>query len=101
MLSRSSGIRSRRSLNTPATSGTRSRCHGSMTVVAASGSSPTIDRTLSRVARAIGKPENIVIEPIFFVPHAIWPHLIHGVRDQKEMFSELGGHVLEIGIVGR
>ena len=34
--------------------GTRSRCHGSTTVVAQSGSSPTIDRTLSRVALPSG-----------------------------------------------
>ena len=35
--------------------GTRSRCHVSMTVVAHSGSSPTIERTLSRVALPSGR----------------------------------------------
>ena len=42
-------------LNRAVACGTRSRCHGSITVVAQSGSSPTIERTLSRVALPSGR----------------------------------------------
>ena len=39
----------------PSIFGTRSRCQGSTTVVAHSGSSPTSERTLSRVADPSGR----------------------------------------------
>ena len=54
MVAASSGIRRRRSCIAAIARGTRSRCHFSITVVAHSGSSPTIERTLSRVALPSG-----------------------------------------------
>src|SRR5580692_9717353 len=49
---------------------------------------------------AVGKPQNIVIEPIFFVPHPIGSRLIHSASDPKEMTRKLYRHVFEIGILG-
>ena len=66
-----------RSRNIAAACGTRSRCHGSMIVVAQSGSRPTMERTFSRAALAIGITQNVVVETVFFVPHAVRSHLIH------------------------
>jgi hypothetical protein len=50
---------------------------------------------------AIGKPQDVVLEPILFVPHATRAGLIDAAGDPKEMVKELDGHVFEEGVVGR
>ena len=54
--------------------GIRSRCHGSIIVVAHSGNSPTIERTFSRWP-CRREAQNIVIETVFLVPHSLWTFL--------------------------
>src|ERR1700751_3000505 len=48
---------------------------------------------------AVGKSQDIVVESIFFIPHTIWPHLIHGASDPQEMAPKFDRHVFEGGIV--
>src|SRR5208337_4881439 len=54
IVSLSSGIRRMRFMIHSSARGMRSRCHASITVVAHRGRSPTIERTLSRVAMPSG-----------------------------------------------
>ncbi len=94
-------MRRRRSWNIAVTPGTLSRCQGSMTVVAQSGSKPTMERTLRRVALTIGMAQDVVVKPVLLVPHAIRPHLVHGAGDPQEMVDELRRHIAVVGILGR
>ena len=86
-------MRSQRSCRVFTMRGTRSRCHGSITVVAHSGSRPTMERTLSRAGTAIGKTQDVVVEAIFLIPHTFRSHLIHSARDPEEMLHKLDRHV--------
>ena len=65
----SSGVRRMRCRKCATIFGTRSRCHGSTTVVAQIGSSPTSDRTFSRVAPG-RQAQHVVVEAVLLVPHA-------------------------------
>ena len=49
---------------------------------------------------AIGQPEQVVIEAILFVPHAVIPGPVHGRGNKVEMLDELEDHVLVDGILG-
>ena len=48
---------------------------------------------------AVWQPENIVEEAVLFVPHArVATEVRHRRPDPEEVFAELEGHVLVIGI---
>ena len=56
---------------------------------------------MSPSCATIGKTQDVVVEPVLFVPHATRSHLIHGVCDPKEVVAKLDGHGFEEGVVGR
>ena len=71
-----------------------------MTVAAQSGSSPTIERTLSRVAAAVGQPQQVVVEAVLLVPHARpVPGLFMAAAIQQKVLDELEDHVLVGAVV--
>ena len=79
----------------PSACGTRSRCHGSITVVAHSGRSPTIERTLSRVRAAVGQAQHVVVEAVLLVPHAVRPRRCSSPRRcSRKCSTNLIDHVL-------
>src|SRR4030095_327263 len=47
---------------------------------------------------AVGKTQHVVIEPVFFVPHAAAADAIERVGNGEEMVDEFHGHVIERGI---
>src|SRR3979490_2513199 len=101
MLSRSSGIRRMRSNIISPARGTRSRCHGSMTGWEQRGKRANQGAPFEPLGTTVGTAQDIVVEPVFLIPHAFRPRLIHGTGDPKEMFNELDGHVFVERVVGR
>ena len=47
----------------------------------------------------VGMAQDVIIEPMLPVPHAVRPSLDHGAGDPKEMDDKLDGHVLVHGIL--
>jgi hypothetical protein len=72
-----------------------------MTVVAHSGRSPTIERTLSREPVPSGARRRVVVEPVLFVPETVRPDAVGRDRDPEDVLDELGREVLVAGVVGR
>ena len=64
--------------------------------MAHSGRSPTIDRTLSRVALAVGQAQHVVEEPVLLVPELVLvvADAVHRRGDEQEVLGELEHHVL-------
>ena len=49
---------------------------------------------------AVGEPQQVVVEAVFLVPHAVLPGTVHGRGDVVELLRKLQDHVLVDGIVG-
>ena len=99
MVLSSSGIFLTRSRFDAIVLGISSRCQGSMTVVAHSGSNPTMDRTLSLVACSVGSAKDVVVEAVLLIPHSVLTGLVHRRGDPEEVFHELRGHLIVDRIV--
>ena len=97
----SSGMWPKRVCSDSTTRGTRSRCDGSMTVVAQSGSRPTSERTLSRDGTAVRQAQHVVVEAILLVPHPIVTDLVQGGANPQEVLGELEDEIVVAGVVRR
>ena len=78
-------------IRSPSSGSCREQLRHRTSVTAHSGSSPTIERTFSRSARAVRQAQDVVEEPVLLVPHpacrrrhAPWPTAI-----QQEVLDEL------------
>ena len=58
-----------------------------------------MERTLSLCGAAVGKAEQVVVEAILFVPHAVLTGLVHAGGDIVEMFRKLQDHLFVDGIM--
>src|SRR5262249_47182636 len=76
--SRRSSIRLKRSYMFAANQGTRLCCHFSTTVTAQSGSSPT---NLEPRGAAVREAQDVVVEAVLLVPHAVGSDPVHGATD--------------------
>ena len=80
--------------------GRSSRCHGSITVVAHKGNSPTIERVLMRWTDPSGKSRQLGEKAVFVVPHVVRPDPVHRRSNTEEVLREIRCDVLIGGIVG-
>ena len=58
-----------------------------------------MERTLSRCGTAVWQPQDVVIETVFFVPHAVLPDTVHARGNPQEVLDEFIAEVLVRGIV--
>ena len=50
---------------------------------------------------AVGEPQEVVVEAVLLIPHAVGAGSVHGRGDVVEVLRKLQDHVLVVGIVGR
>ena len=50
---------------------------------------------------AVRQPQDVVVETVLLVPHAVVAHLVHGGADPQEVLRKLVGELLVAGVVGR
>ena len=67
----------------------------------AQGQEPHHGAHLEPRGAAVGEPQEVVIEAVLLVPHAVLAGLVHRRGDIDEMLCELEDHVLVGGVVGR
>ncbi len=65
----------------------------------AQGQEPDHGAHLEPGRTAVGQPQQVVVEAVLLVPHAIRPGPVHGRRDKEEVLEELPGHFLVDGVV--
>ena len=66
----------------------------------AQGQEPHHRAHLEPRGAAVGEPQEVVVEAVLLVPHAVLPGLVHGRGDIDEVLDELEDHVLVGGVVG-
>ena len=66
----------------------------------AQGKEPHHGAHLEPLGTAVGEAEQVVVEAVLLVPHAIRSRPVHGRGDIGEVLGELDDHVLVGGVVG-
>ena len=66
----------------------------------AQGKEPHHGAHLEPLGAAVGEPQDVVVEAVLLVPHAVLTGTVHGRGDIVEVLCELEDHVLVDGVVG-
>ncbi len=66
----------------------------------AQGQQPHHRAHLEPRGAAVGEPQQVVVEAVLLVPHAVLTGTVHGRGDIDEVLDELHDHVLVGGVVG-
>ena len=66
----------------------------------AQGQEPHHGANLKPLGAAVGEPQQVVVEAVLLVPHAILTGPVHGRSDVVEVLDELHDHALVGGVVG-